>query len=194
MNNNVPYILAYVRDAYLFNFEGVSTGITECYIFGVKCLLNKPLSFHCQLENGAVFWGLPISAFVTKKEYERWDQGREEEFVINEALWWNCQSNDCDVTTFHYLEGSKGELRSRTGKIRKGTYLFTVDDFSDNRKIQIGYSQDPDSKCFHVFAMEDGWFAAYPNDKIRWINPNFVDNELVIPKYKAYQQELRAEN
>lgn len=159
-------------------------------------MLNRPLSFHCQLENGAVFWGLPISAFVSKSDYmpllcEHTDYEKK---VINELLWWNCQSNDCDVTLFSYLEGSRASLRSRTSVIMKGTYLFTVDDFSDNRKVNLGYSQDTDSKCFHVFQLDNGWFAAYPNDKIRWENPNFVDNTLVIPKYKAYQQDLRAEN
>ncbi len=191
MNNNIPYIQCFVRNKFLHNFEEVE-GVTECYVFGVKCLLNRPLSFHCQLENGAVFWSLPISAFVTKKDY--WPLSNTEESIINEALWWNCQSNDCDVTLFSYLEGSKANLRSRTGLIRKGTYLFTVDDFSDNRKVNLGYSQDTDSKCFHVFLLDQGWFAAYPNDKIRWINPNFVDGTLEIPKYKAYQQDLRAEN
>lgn len=180
-----------MRNTFLYNLSGIE-GVTECYLFGVKCVLNKPLSFHCQLENGAVFWGLPISAFVSKECYI--PICNDEERIINELLWWNCQSSDCDVTTFHYLEGSTGILRSRTGIQRDGKYLFTVDDFSDNRKVNLGYSQDTDSKCFHVFETEDGWYAAYPNDKIRWVNPNFVDQGLQIPKYKAYQQDLRAEN
>ena len=191
MNNNIPYILAYVRNTYLYNLEDVK-GVTECYIFGVKCVLNKPLSFHCQLDNGAVFWGLPISAFVNRRDYAS-IEGTEAS-VIDELLWWNCQSSDCDVTTFHYLTGSNATLKTRSGEIQEGSYIFTVDDFVDNRKVNLGYSEDPDSKCFHVFSCYDGWFRAFPNDKIRWFNPNFVDRSLEIPKYKAYQQDLRAEN
>ena len=191
MNNNIPYIQGFVRNKYLYNFEQ-EEGLTECYIFGVKCVLNKALSFHCQLINGAVFWGLPISAFVHNENYEH--LGKDEKGVINELLWWNCQSSDCDVTTFSYLEGQRASLISRTGIKREGKYLFTVDDFYDNRKSPQGYAQDSDSKCFHVFQVTNGWIAAYPNDKIRWKNPNFVEDALQIPHYKAFQQDLRAEN
>jgi hypothetical protein len=191
MNQNIPYIQGFVRNKYLYNVDDTE-GVTECYIFGVKCVLNKPISFHCQLENGAVFWGLPISAFTTKADYDPID-GFERD-IINELLWWNCQSSDCDITVFHYLEGYYADLRSRTGVIRRGKYLFTLDDFYDARKLPLGYAQDTDSKCFHVFALENGWIAAYPNDKIRWYNPNFVDRSLPIPRYKAYQTDLRAEN
>lgn len=120
--------------------------------------------------------------------------GDSEEEIINELQWWNCQSSDCDVTVFHYLEGSRADLKSRMGVLRSGTYLFTIDDFYDNRKLTLGYAQDSDSKCFHVFLLDCGWVAAYPNDKILWYNPNFVDKRLDVPKYKAYQQNLRAEN
>jgi hypothetical protein len=191
MNQNIPYIQAYVRNSYLHNLENVE-GVTECYIFGVKCLLNKPLLFHCQLENGAVFWGLPISAFVTNDKYET--IGESEEAIINELIWWNCQSSDCDITVFHYLEGYYADLRSRTGKTRRGKYLFTLDDFYDNRKNTLGYAEDTDSKCYHVFKLDNGWIAAYPNDKIRWYNLNFVDRSLAIPRYKAFQTDIRAEN
>lgn len=190
MNHNIPYINCYVRNTFLFNLNETQ-GVTECYVFGVKCLLNRPISFHCQLINGAIFWSLPISAFVTKENYIILNS---EEQLINECLWWNCQSNNCDVTVFRYLEGSFANLISRTGVTRTCRYLFTIDDYYENNDLPLGYAQDTDSKCFHVFeCIKTKWLMAYPNDKIRWHNPNFVEGDLEIPKYKAYQHDLRAE-
>lgn len=191
MNSNIPYIEAYVKDKYLFSDDSVTT-LTKCYIFGVKCLLNRPLLFHCQLVNGAVFWSLPISAFVHKEDFEV--VGDSEKEIINELLWWNCQSSKCEVTTFWYLEGYKADLLSRTKKVYKGTYLFTIDDMYDNTTLNLGYAEDTDSKCFHMFRLDNGLFAAYQNDKILWYNENFVDRSLPIPKYKNITWDLRAEN
>ena len=190
MNNNIPYIMGYVKNKYLFSDTKVE-GLTSCYIFGVKCLINRALLFHCQLENGAVFWSLPISAFCSRDNFE--EVGNSEEKIINELQWWNCQSSKCDVTVFSYLEGYTADLKSRTGRIYKGKYLFTIDDYY-GEDLPLGYAQDSDSKCFHIFQLENGNYAAYPNDKLLWYNENFVDRTLPIPHYKAYDWDLRTEN
>lgn len=191
MNSNIPYILGYVKNKYLFG-DLNNKDITSCYIFGVKCLINRALLFHCQLENGAVFWSLPISAFCSKSDFEK--LGDSEEEIINELQWWNCQSSKCDVTKFKYLEGYFADLRSRTNKIYRGKYLFTIDDMYENKDLPLGYAEDTDSKCYHIFELNNGNFAAYPNDKILWHNENFVDGSLIIPKYKAYSWDLKCEN
>lgn len=191
MNSNIPYILGYVKDKYLFS-DTKRMGVTPCYVFGVKCLINRPLLFHCQLVNGAVFWSLPISAFCSRGDFDK--VADTEEGIINELQWWNCQSSKCDVTTFLYMEGYYADLRSRTGKIYKGKYLFTVDDYYENNHLPLGYAQDSDSKCYHIFQLDNGNFAAYPNDKVLWYNENFVDRSLPIPHYKAYDWDLRTEN
>ena len=69
LNANIPYIEAYVKNSYLYeNFLNIE--LTKCYIFGVKAIINKPLLFHCQLENGVVWWSLPLSAFVWKPDFD----------------------------------------------------------------------------------------------------------------------------
>jgi len=69
LNANTPYIQCFVRNAFLYS-DWANKELTECYIFGVKAVLNKPLMFHCQLENGVVWFSLPIHAFVHKEDFE----------------------------------------------------------------------------------------------------------------------------
>ena len=50
-NANIPQVKCYIRNSYI----GLGDGVTEGYMFGVKCILNKPLLFHFQSSFGAVF-------------------------------------------------------------------------------------------------------------------------------------------
>lgn len=193
LNANIPYIFAYIRDCYLFSDKRKS--LTACYIFGVKAELNRPLRFHCQLENGAVFWSLPISAFTWLEKYDV--MGKTEEEILSNLEWWDCQSSDIAVTTFSYLEGYNVDYKSRCGTWYKGTYLFTIDDYySDNNSLPVGYANDSDSKCFHVIQLDNGRFALSPNNFLRWHNLNFCEPYDLNnpPKYKAFWMELRAES
>ena len=69
LNANTPYIHGYIRNCYIFGPD--DKGLTEGYIFGVKSMINRPMHFHFQSSFGAVFWNMPISAFVHKKDYDK---------------------------------------------------------------------------------------------------------------------------
>lgn len=132
LNCNIPYIRAFVRNSYLFSND--STELTECYIFGVKTIINRPLLFHCQLNNGAVFWSLPLSAYVLKKDFEK--LSKEEDVRLSLLQWWDVQGNDVSCTAFTYLQGYRVDLRRRDKEWVSGTYLFTLDDYyADNNAL-----------------------------------------------------------
>jgi len=194
LNANIPYQYAYVQNKYLFG-DNLLENLTECYIFGVKSIINKPLQFHCQLKNGSVFWGLPISAFVWKKEYV--SLGTTEQERLSNLQWWDCQSNDIAVTCFSYLQYYGVDVISRNEKKwMKGKYLFTIDDYySDLNSLPLGYATGPDSKCFHFIQLDNGNYCVYPNNYCRWHNLNFVDPYDVKnpPRYKANAFEFKAE-
>ena len=193
LNANIPYQCCYVRNKLLFNNN--DNDFTECYIFGVKSIINRPLLFHCQLQNGAVFWSLPISAFVWKKDYVF--LGENEQERLSNLQWWDCQSNDISVTCFSYLQNYKVEVISRNNKEwMEGKYLFTIDDYyADLNSLPLGYATDSDSKCFHFIRLNNGNFCVYPNNFCRWHNLNFVDpyETQSPPKYKPNIFDLNSE-
>ena len=193
LNANIPYIRGFVRNAYLFS-DFKNKELTECYIFGVKCIINKPLLLHCQLDNGAVFFSLPLSAFCTHKDFAIISEDENERLSM--LQWWDMQGNDITATVFTYLQGADVDMRRRDKTWRRGTYLFTLDDYySDNQSIPSGYAIDSDSKCFHIIKGKDGNIYAYPNNFLRWHNLNFVDpySTIDIPKYKPVSLNMKSE-
>ena len=184
-NINIPYQEAFVRNKFLF--QDNSEELTPCYIFGAKTIINQPLLLHAQLENGAVFWSLPIHAFVHKKDFKKPTEDEKE--LLSLLQYWNMQGRKAESITFDYLQGYTVECYNRNKEWMKGEYLFTIDDFDG------GYAEDTDAKCFHFIKLENGFFCAYPNNYIRWHNLNFCEpfDKNNPPKYKANKIKWNAE-
>ena len=191
LNANTPYISCYIRNKYIKAEEG----LTEGYIFGVKSMLNRPLHFHFQSNFGAVFWNMPISAFAHKEDFDPLSENEEKRLSLLQT--WDCQSNNIAVTTFSFLQNKRVDIFCRDKTWRSGTYLFTIDDYEgDLNELNVGYSNDQDSKCYHFIVMEDGNFAVQPNNLLRWHNPDFIipypkDNP---PRLKIFKEQLSSED
>ena len=192
LNANIPYVQGFVQDKYLYGDN--REGLTPCYIFGVKSIINRPMLFHCQLENGVVWWSLPISAFVWKKDYEEISSNDKERLSL--LQYWDCQSNDISVTVFSYLQNYSVDVFNRKKEWFRGKYLFTIDDYyADNNSLPVGYAVDTDTKCFHFIRLDNGNFGIYPNNYLRWHNLNFCEpyDKNNPPKYKAFNFDLSSE-
>jgi len=191
LNANTPYIQCYVRNSWI----GMGDGVTEGYIFGVKSMLNRPMHFHFQSSFGAVFWMLPISAFCHDENFDRISENEEERLKILQT--WDCQSNNIAVTTFAFLQNKRVDVHCRDGKWRSGKYLFTIDDYEgDLNELNVGYSNDQDSKCYQFIVLDDGNFCIPPNNLCRWHNPDFIvpypkDS---VPKIKIFNEQLTSED
>lgn len=191
LNANTPYIECFIRNEYIKAEEG----LTEGYIFGVKSMINRPLHFHFQSSFGAVFWNMPISAFVHLVHHDVLSEDEQERLSLLQT--WDCQSNNIAVTTFAFLQNKSVDVFCRDRVWRKGKYIFTIDDYEgDLNEINVGYSNDQDSKCYHFIALEDGNFCAQPNNLLRWHNPDFIvpyekENP---PKLVIFKEQMTSED
>ena len=74
------------------------------------------------MENGAIFYRLPITAFIQR--------GYEPSAVptqrLDELELWNSFSYYPAVTTYDILAGQSGKYFGKDKKTHKGKYLFTV--------------------------------------------------------------------
>jgi len=190
LNANTPYIECFIRK----EFTGLEED-TPGYIFGVKSMLNRPLHFHFQANFGAVMWNMPISAFVHREDYDILSEEEEKRLSILET--WDCQSNNIAITTFAFLQNKRVDVFCRDKKYRSGKYLFTIDDYEgDLNELNVGYSNDQDSKCYHFIVLEDGNFCAQPNNLCRWHNPDFITpfNKENPPRLNIYKEQLSSED
>jgi hypothetical protein len=190
LNANTPYIQCSIRKE-IIGFEKHLSG----YIFGVKSMINYPMLFHFQSEIGAIFWNLPISAFFHKDDFDILSDKEQKRLSLLET--WDCQSTAIATTCFKFLQHKRVDVFCRDKKWRTGIYHFTIDDYeTDPNQINVGYSQDTDSKCFHFIELEDGNFCIQPNNLLRWHNPDFIipyDKENV-PKIKLNNPLMSSED
>ena len=75
------------------------------------------------MENGAVYYRLPISAFI-QRGFKPEDVPRRR---LDELQLWNCFSYYPAVTNWDILEGQAGKYIGKDKKWHPGKYLFTVD-------------------------------------------------------------------
>ena len=189
LNANTPYIQCLIRKEYT-GLEKETIG----YIFGCKAMLNYPMLFHFQSNFGAVFWNMPISAFCWKEDYDRLNDDEESRLSMLES--WDCQSSNIATSCFKFLENKRVDVFCRDKKWREGTYLFTIDDYEEEpNAINVGYSNNMDSKCFHFIELKDGNYCIQPNNLLRWHNADFIKpyDKSSPPKLKVNSEYISSE-
>lgn len=190
LNANIPYIQCFIRPEFTGHTENL-----EGYIFGAKSMLNRPMHFHFLSSIGAIFWNMPISAFAHKEDFEKLSDNEEKRLSLLQT--WDCQSNNIAVTTFAFLQNKRVDVHCRDGEWRSGWYLFTIDDYEgDLNELNVGYSNDQDSKCYQFIVLENGNFCIQPNNLLRWHNPDFIIpyDKNNVPRIKVFKEQLSSED
>ena len=175
LNANIPPIDCYVRGNFLRNQIDSHDEYFECVIFGVSSVQNRSPLFHFMMEDGGLWWRMPINAFCTKPGVPEVD--------LHELVLWNSFSPYVAVTKFANLTNLKMSYRDRNRNVVQGKYLFTLDWHNpDSNRLDDGYSETPNEhKCGHVIQRDDGNFAIQPNNRVRVFEPSFANRkDLVI--------------
>ena len=77
----------------------------------------------------------------------------------------------------------------------KGVYMFTVDNcHSEHSTIDINFSEhDPEHKSFNILQLDNGQFAAQPNNRIIWHDSSLTPEKLKQPDFKVCSQNYSVE-
>ena len=114
---------------------------------------------------------------------------------LDELQLWNCFSYYPSVHTWDILEAQAGKYIGKDKKWHHGKYLFTVDfAHPESNILDTDHSEIPhEHKCAHIIALDDGNYAAQPNNRCIWDIPSFTvkDN---IPDWKVQTSEWNVEN
>ena len=172
LNANIPPIYCQIRREYLYDLQKHHGEAEDVVVFGISSIAGKAILFHCMLENGAIFYRLPISAFF-QKHIQR---TKVPDMQVHELQLWNCFSYHPSVHRFDFLSSARGKYRGIDKNFYPGDYLFTLDWASpDSNILDIEHSEIPqEHKCAHVLALDNGNFAAQPNNRIIWNIPSFT--------------------
>ena len=182
LNANIPPIYCKIKTEYLYDMDMDKKGERDCVIFGLCSISGRALLFHVLLPNGAVYYRLPISAFFQK----RFSRSEVPDMSVDELQLWNCFSYWPSVHTFDFLAGVDGKFRGKDKNFYPGNYLFTVDwAHPEPNILDVEHSQIPqEHKCAHILALDNGNYAAQPNNRILWHVNNYT-TESDWPDYKV---------
>ena len=190
LNANIPATYAQVRKEYLYDLQKHHGEVEDCVIFGLASIAGKAVLFHCLLPNGAVYYRLPISAFIQRA----FDISQVPRMRLDELELWNSFSYYPSVTTFDFLAGQECKYLGKDKKFYTGEYLFTIDwAHPEPNILDVDHSEIPqEHKCGHFIALDNGNYAIQPNNRILWHVGNFTTkNEW--PDYKTQTSEWNVE-
>jgi len=191
LNASIPPIYCQIRREYLYDLKHNKGETEDCVVFGLASIPGRAVLFHTLLTNGAIFWRLPISAFIQK--------GYECSRVPNQNLvdleLWNSFSYYPSITSFDFLIGQKCKYLGVDKKFYAGEYLFTIDwAHPEPNIIDTEHSEIPqEHKCGHVLALDNGNYAIQPNNRILWNVPSFTTASHW-PDYKVQTSYWNVEN
>ena len=191
LNANIPVIYAQIRREYLYDLKSHHGEVEDCVVFGIASITGRPILFHAVMENGAIFYRLPISAFIQRgfniKEVPR--------TRLDQLELWNCFSYYPSIVTYDILLGQSGKYRGKDKKWYTGTYLFTVDwAHPESNIVDTDHSEVPqEHKCAHIMALKNGNYAAQPNNRLIWSIPSFTVKDEV-PDWKVQTSEWTVED
>jgi hypothetical protein len=135
LNANIPPTYAQIRREYLYDLKKHHGEVEDCIVFGISALTGRSILFHAIMENGAIFYRLPITAFIQR--------------------------------------GFKPE---------------------DVPILDTDHSEIPhEHKCAHIIALDDGNFAAQPNNRCIWDIPSFTVKDET-PDWKVQTSEWNVED
>lgn len=163
LNTNVPRFYCLLRKEFLYDGQSHTGEHVKVCVFGVASIQGRALGFHVLTEEGAVIWRLPLHAFC-----------HAENAVPRPLDWlqfWDCFSYDVTCIVFDRLRESRVRVRLRDGSCVGGQYMFTLDWCASEDAEEAG---DGGHKCAHMIALDDGNFAAQPNNRLQWFCPAFV--------------------
>ena len=191
LNANIPLIYCKIRKEYLYDLKDHHGKSEECVVFGFASMASRALLFHALLPNGAIYYRLPISAFFQK----RFSRSQVPDMSIDSLQLWNCFSYYPAVTTFDFLGGQRGKFMGKDKKLYHGKYLFTIDwAYPDSNLLDTEHSEIPhEHKCAHILELDNGNYAAQPNNRILWNIPSFTTSNTK-PDYKVQTTTWNVEN
>jgi hypothetical protein len=178
---NLPPVKCFVRKEFLYDFEKGHGELEPCWWVSIKSLRGQAFRIEAYLnEYGALYDKLPLHAFCWKpivgKPYE-----------LDSLQLWDCLSYDITVIKKAQLQSMKCKIKMKDGGWAFGEYMFTVDSaHPDFNVLDTGFSEDvEDHKSYNFVKMDNGQFAAQPNNRMLILEPSSNPKHLKSPDFRV---------
>ena len=188
---NLPPQKVWVRKEYLQDLKNGYGEFTEGVWVSAKSIPGRAFYFETYLpEYGALYDKLPISAFVSSPKTP------ENDLDLPNLQFWNCMDYGVRCIVKQHISTMDFEIFTRTQKVLKGEYLFTLDNFhADPDTIDTNVSEIPDEhKSHNCIMLENGQFCLYPNNRMRIYDLSITPERPKNPDFKVSTHIFQVEN
>lgn len=184
--HNLPPVHVMVRKEYLYDLEKGHGEFTPGMWVSVRSVQGKALYFETLLtEYGALYDKLPLSAFVWKTDHGN--------LPLDTLQLWDCF--DYSITVIQKPILSRCEFFGKDRLMHPGEYMFTIDTcHSESSTLNTNFSEeDPEHKTFNIIKLDNGQFAAQPNNRVIWRDSSLTPENLLRPDFKVCTQNYTVE-
>jgi len=188
---NLPNTKVYVRKEYLMDFKGGHGEFVEGHWVTVKSMPGRAFYFETYLpEYAALYDKLPISAFVSQPNKP------DPDLPLQDLQFWNAMDYGVTAIYKQFIGSMDFEILTRSHKVMHGTYLFTLDNYHESAdEIDYSTSEIPEEhKSFNILELDNGQYAAYPNNRMRVYDNSLTPKQPKNPDFKVSTQFYQVEN
>ena len=179
---NLPPIQCYIRKEYLYDFQSGFGEFEPCYWVSVKSIKGKALYIESLIVNyGALYDKLPISAYVWRTDVS------EELLPLDFLEIWDGFSYNISIIEKSLLKGLQCKVLMKDKKLYDGQYMFTIDSCSSEpNELNVSLSETPNEhKSFNIIKLDNGQFAAQPNNRVVILEPASNPKEMKMPDFNV---------
>jgi hypothetical protein len=188
---NLPNTKVYVRKEYLMDHKSGHGEFVEGHWVTVKSMPGRAFYFETYLpEYAALYDKLPISAFVSEPKKP------DPDLPLQDLQFWNAMDYGVTAIYKQFIGSMDFEILTRSHKVMHGTYLFTLDNYHESAdEIDYSTSEIPEEhKSFNILELDNGQYAAYPNNRMRVYDNSLTPKQPKNPDFKVSTQFYQVEN
>ncbi len=157
IHTEIKPLKVFIKESVLFNEDSSKTNLVPATIFCISSYEKEALTFGVYLDNGSVFFYIPIHK-ISFKEDSLFD------YQLNELIYNNNEAATCSVNYFEYLKKTNPKIYlKKIDKWINCNYILTIDWYQGN-------------DLMHLVALENGQFACMPSHKINFAGKEVFEN------------------
>ena len=190
--HSLPPTPVWVRMEYLYDHKRGHGRLTPGMLVSVRSIPGKALYFEVLLlEYGSLFDKIPISGFVSTPTYNR---SSSRDLPLSSLQLWDCFSRDITVIEKPLLGRCNFVDKHDPKVFHPGTYLYTIDSCHAEPSLDLGFSElDQEHKTFNILRLDNGQFAAQPNNRMAWSDPSLIPRATLTPDFSVCSQNYTVE-
>ena len=189
---NLPPLHCYIRKEFLYDFQKGFGEYEPCIWVSIKSIRGQAFRIESYLPNyGALYDKLPLNAYVSRNT----ELVKEDFLPLDVLQIWDCFSHDITVVKKSFLSNLTAKFFGKNKNWYQGSYMFTVDNSCpDTNVLDTTYAEWPeDHKSFNFIMLDNGQFAAQPNNRTIFLDAASNPPTLSMPDFKVCTKLYRVE-